>query len=137
MFALKPGVSANYVLGILNSRLFVFLYRLLALEQARVLAQVKPAIIGQMPIRALSDGAEEMRQLEKLVGKITSLELKIRCPNTPDAEVRLRRQIASAEATIDSLVYQLYGLSDSDVSAIEQALVPRSDVLVDASGCAQ
>jgi hypothetical protein len=137
VFALKPGVSANYVLGILNSRLFVFLYRLLALEQARVLAQVKPAIIGQLPIRALSDGAAETRQLEKLVGRITSLELKIRCPNTPDAEGRLRRQIASAEATIDSLVYQLYGLSDSDVSAIEQALVPRSDVPVDASGCAQ
>jgi len=51
LFALRHASEADYVLGILNSRLFVFLYRLLAIETGRVLAQVKRTGLAQVPIR--------------------------------------------------------------------------------------
>ena len=53
LFGIKDGFNLQYIMGILNSRLFIFVYRLLAIESGRVLAQVKPTVLAQLPIRAI------------------------------------------------------------------------------------
>ncbi|HFE64127.1 MAG TPA: restriction endonuclease subunit M, partial [Caldithrix sp.] len=65
LFSLRGGIKIkeNYVLGILNSKFITFLYRLLALEKGRVLAQVKPTILQKLPIHPIdfSDPADKAR----------------------------------------------------------------------------
>jgi hypothetical protein len=40
-------------MAVLNSRLFVSIYRLLSLEEGRALAQVKPTVLVNLPIRKI------------------------------------------------------------------------------------
>ena len=53
VFAVKDDINVDYLMALLNSRLFVFVYRLLTLEEGRVLAQVKPTTLHQLPIRTI------------------------------------------------------------------------------------
>jgi len=51
---LNKGLSAAYLLALLNSTLLTFLYRYFAQEEGRVLAQVKAENLYPVPIRRLS-----------------------------------------------------------------------------------
>src|SRR5258708_38519045 len=45
VFGIRDNVDPDYLMGVLNSRLFVFIYRQLSMEQGRPLAQVKPTTL--------------------------------------------------------------------------------------------
>jgi len=50
VFAPKPEIDPRFLAAVLNSDFVADLYRLLASEQGRVLPQVKPKILAQLPI---------------------------------------------------------------------------------------
>ena len=96
-------------MGILNSRLFVFVYRLLALESGRVLAQVKPTIVAQLPIRTvdLSKKGEKDQhdRIVSLVKQRIELHAKLAVAKTASEETSFERQIAANEMSINNTVY--------------------------------
>jgi hypothetical protein len=47
------------------------------------------------------------------------LELHKRTPQTPHEKERLEREIASTDAQIDRLVYELYGLTEEEIRIVE------------------
>ena len=113
----------NYVLGILNSRLFVFLYRLLALEKGRVLAQVKPATLLGLPIRIIDfDDPQDVARHDKMVAlveRMLDLHKKLAAATIP-ADMKLyQRQIEATDEEIDALVYELYGLTEGEIEIVE------------------
>jgi type I restriction-modification system DNA methylase subunit len=124
LFGVLKPVSSKYVIGVLNSQLFLFIYRLLAMEEQRVLAQVKPTLLSQLPIRTInfSDKADKRRH-DRMVSLVeTMLELHKR-----EAEMKgghektvVERQIAATDKQIDQLVYELYGLTDEEIAIVEQ-----------------
>ena len=122
-FGLKNMESVNYLMAILNSKLFVFLYRLLASEKGRALAQVKPTIIAKMPVRTinLSDKNEKQKysDLIRLADRIQSLFKNLSVANTPHDKESLQRQIDVTDKQIDQLVYKLYGLTEEEVGVVE------------------
>jgi hypothetical protein len=123
LFSVREGVSTRYVMGILNSRLFVFIYRLLALESGRVLAQVKPTVLAQLPVRALDftnrhDKARHDR-IVMLVEERLELQKELAVANTPPEKTLLERQIMANDMQIDGLVYELYGLTTEEIQNIE------------------
>jgi hypothetical protein len=124
LFGLREGVSPFYVMGILNSRLFVFVYRLLALEMGRVLAQVKPTILGQLPIRVV-DAANRPDNLQDKMIKLVEQRLhvleKLSATKDPQEKSVLERQIAFNQKQIDDLVYVLYGLTTDEIRTVEDA----------------
>jgi hypothetical protein len=115
----------SYVMGILNSRLFVLLYRLLALESGRVLAQVKPTVLAQLPIRRIDNSNRKEVSLREdvshLVNEMTSLHMRLANMKTSHERVSLERQIAATDGEIDQLVYQLYGLTEEEIKIVEEA----------------
>lgn len=117
-FAVEPGIDIRYVMGILNSRLFVFLYRLLALESGRVLAQVKPTLLGQLPIRRLDHSKPQEKaahdQLVAVVQQRLDLHRKNGIPKTPQERVAFDRQISANESHLNKLVDELYGVREDD-----------------------
>ena len=54
LLGVDKTINIRYLLGVLNSKLFVFIYRLLTIEKGRVLPQVKPMILSKLPIRKIN-----------------------------------------------------------------------------------
>jgi hypothetical protein len=142
LFGVKNDVNCNYVLGVMNSRLMRFLYRLAATETNRVLAQVKPAVLGTLPIPLINVGnPRDKARHDKMVALVDRmLELnkekhdveaafrpayreKTRAARLKPASTweldRLEREIAATDAEIDDLVYELYGITDEERKIIE------------------
>ena len=124
LFGLKPGYDPRYFLAILNSKLFIFLYRLISMEGGRVLAQVKPTTIATMPIvdpDALDpDRKSRLRELYKSVDLLTGLSAisgNKRGPygNQSTEESFLRDKI-------DLIIYDLYRIDESERRTIERSL---------------
>lgn len=108
----------------MNSRLIRFLYRLAATETNRVLAQVKPAILGTLPIPRIDarDAADRSRhdKLVALVDRMLELNKKKHSGKLAPSELdRLEREIAATDREIDELVYELYGVTAEERKIIE------------------
>src|SRR3989304_2825752 len=123
LFGVRENISSKYLIGILNSKLFVLIYRLLAMEQQRVLAQVKPTLLAQLPIRTIdfSNKAEMRRhdRMVELVGEMLELHKKLAATRAGHDKTLIERQIAATNHEIDQLVYELYGLSDAEIAIVE------------------
>ena len=121
LFGVREQFNKYYVMGILNSNLMKFVYRLLAIEEGRVLAQVKPTTLAQLPIRSInfSDPAEKSRH-DKMVALVERmLELHKQSPKTPQEQEMVKREIESTDREIDQLVYELYGLREEEIRIVE------------------
>ena len=123
LFSPIEEINPRYLMGILNSRLFKFLYRLISLESGRVLAQVKPKIIAQLPIRTIDfNNSKEKETHDKLVALVDRmLELnskKNALPPSSERE-RIEREIAVTDEKIDEIVYGLYGLTEEEIRVVE------------------
>ena len=122
LFGVKEFISERYILGLLNSRLFVFLYRLLALEERRVLAQVKPTILNSLPIYKINEDIQQdthnYNEIIRLVEQLLFIYPQRNSGQTPPSQKMLQNQINAMEKQIDQLVYQLYGITDPQEIAI-------------------
>jgi hypothetical protein len=123
LFGVREDISIEYVIGILNSKLFVHIYRLLAMEEQRVLAQVKPTLISELPIRRIdfSDKADKQRydRMVSLVETMLDLQKKAAEMKAGHEKTVVERQIAATDRQIDQLVYELYGLTDEEIAIVE------------------
>lgn len=122
VFGAHESVNVHYLLAILNSKLFIFIYRLLALEKGRVLAQVKPTTLAQLPIRSInfSDEANTARhdKMVQLVESMLTLRKHKAVAQTQAEQEQIQRQIEAADRRIDELVYGLYGLTPDEIAVV-------------------
>jgi type I restriction-modification system DNA methylase subunit len=125
LFGVKSGVECNYVLAVMNSRLMRFLYRLVATETNRVLAQVKPAVLGTLPIPRIDVGnrGDKTRhdKMVELVDRMLELNRQKHSGKLAPSQVeRVDREIAATDEDIDKLVYELYAITDAEKRIIEE-----------------
>jgi type I restriction-modification system DNA methylase subunit len=123
VFGVREEVDSRYIVALLNSTLFIFLYRLLALEEGRVLAQVKPTLVEEMPIRVINSNIRTEREaharLVQLVEQLETLYGRLREPSSTRESETLQRQIDHNRSEIDTIVFELYNLSPDDVSLVQ------------------
>jgi hypothetical protein len=123
LFGLRENMNGNFLMGILNSHLFVFIYRLLALESGRVLAQVKPTVLGQLPIRKVdqANAGEKVRHEEivRLVDAMLVAKAQLSDAKTDKDKTYYEQKCAALDRQIDDLVYKLYGLTDDEIRIVE------------------
>jgi hypothetical protein len=126
LFGMKEEVNPNYILAILNSKLFVLIYRLLALETGRILAQVKPAILKQLPIRTIdfTDPSDKAchDQMVQRVERMLDLHKQLAEAKVPQAKIALQGQIEATDREIDKLVYELYNLTEEKIKIVEESV---------------
>jgi hypothetical protein len=99
-------LSNKFLLGVLNSKIITYFYRLLSMEVNRTLAQIKPTILEEVPIET---------HPETLVKKI---EIKVDQILT-DKKSNPKADTSELEKEIDKIVYELYGLSEEEIRIIE------------------
>ncbi|WP_301423531.1 TaqI-like C-terminal specificity domain-containing protein [Bacteroides caecimuris] len=106
---LKPNkrYSNRVLLAILNSKLLNYYYNKKLITNADVFPYIKGVHLKMFPLPHLSDGVES--ELSDLV----------------DTIIRYKKQNIETSVIcnkIDKLVYQLYGLTDTEIKTIEQSI---------------
>ena len=129
LYAIYPKLAdeqlfLEYLLGILNSKIATFVAKVIALDLTDgAFTKFRTNQLARIPIRTInfSDPADKARH-DRMVTLVESmLELHKRLPNaqTPQEKESLERQIAVTDKAIDSLVYELYGLTDDEIKIVE------------------
>ncbi len=65
--------------------------------------------------------AKTVKRIQELVDVMTALSGEARTARNGHQPTSLQRQIEATDREIDSLVYQLYGLSDDEIRIVEEA----------------
>ncbi|MFA6333530.1 MAG: hypothetical protein WCX22_11290 [Methanoregula sp.] len=115
-----------YLAGVLSSRLMTFVFNrtvqqhmqdqeIFAWEDLRTLPVYTPDL--DRP----EDRARHER-MEKLVRRLIDLKKNVRHARTDPERESLQQKIRAADALIDTLVYELYGLTTEEISFVESVM---------------
>jgi hypothetical protein len=111
------------LLGILNSALVTFYYRNRLITNRRSIAQLKKVHLDQLPIRTIdfSDSTDKTRhdRMVELVERMLDLNKQLAEVKEPQTKTVLQRQIDTTDRQIDRLVYELYELTEEEITIVE------------------
>ncbi|MEI8349832.1 MAG: TaqI-like C-terminal specificity domain-containing protein [Candidatus Omnitrophota bacterium] len=107
-------INLKYVLSLLNSKLFQYLYAYISQESyGRTFAQVKTTYIKKLPFKKISE--DEQISFVKLVDRILSV--------TKDEDYLTnsvkQAKVKEYEHQINQMVYKLYGLTKEEIEVVE------------------
>ncbi|HUW12164.1 MAG TPA: hypothetical protein VM537_20730, partial [Anaerolineae bacterium] len=87
--------------------------------------EYKPMYLEQLPIRTIDfHNAEDVRRHDKMVAmvkRILDLHEKLAAATIPADKELYQRQIEATDGEIDALVYELYGLTEEEITIVEGA----------------
>lgn len=111
----------KYLLGLLNSKLFIYHYRSIVPEEGRVFAEIKKVNLEKLYIRSIDfNKKEDVALYNDLVINVDLIvKEKIKATPTISDKTRIEQKIAYLENKIDSLVYQLYDLTPEEIKIVE------------------
>jgi hypothetical protein len=100
----------HFLLGLLNSKLFGFVYTSANPQTGKVFAEVKPSVIKGLPIRRIKSATSVV-----LHDRIAELAGCIADGRKKDAQMN----VSALEHEIDQQVYALYGLTPEEIAIVE------------------
>jgi hypothetical protein len=119
------GSDSKYLLGILNSYLWTYLFSRVSSEIRGGFLRWKYQYMAPLPIRTIdfSDPADVARhdRMAHLVERMLALHKQLPEAATPHEKTALQRQIEATDGQIDALVYELYGLTEEEIGIVEMA----------------
>lgn len=115
----STAVDLKYLLGLLNSKLLGFAYKLGNPQTKKVFAEIKPSVIKKLPILINHNKQANHDKIIERVNSILDLNKKLPKAKTPIEKIQLERQIKATDRQIDQLVYELYGLTDKEIEIVE------------------
>jgi len=115
--------SDLFLLGLLNSRLFNWIH-LIQFYSARIpegSLRYPISFLSNLPIKIIDlNNLENLKLYDRMICLVNNmLELHKRTPQTPYEQERLNREIASTDAQIDRLIYDLYELTEEEIKIVE------------------
>ncbi|BAO30999.1 Eco57I restriction-modification methylase domain-containing protein [Sulfuritalea hydrogenivorans] len=118
-----PAYSLRYVLGILNSSALNYYFASTFIDY-----NIKPTYLQQLPIRAIDmsnrlDRASHDRMVA-MVNQMLQFHEDLASAKTAHEKTLLERQIAATDRQIDTLVYELYGLTGDEIAIVEGSVNP-------------
>ncbi|MCK4738516.1 MAG: N-6 DNA methylase [Deltaproteobacteria bacterium] len=115
--------SYEYLLGILNSKSMIYIYQNIVPEKGKVFAEVKKINLKKLPIRTidLSNKTEKAvhDKMVSLVNTMLELNKKLAKTKIPHERDLTERRISATDTQIDTLVYELYGLTKEEIKIVE------------------
>jgi hypothetical protein len=94
---------------VLNSKLFDWLFSTRFYDY-----EIKPVYLRSCPLADTNN-----KKLIDFIENMLAIKLDAGTLTTPEERTRYQRQVADLDAQIDRLVYQLYGLTDEEISIVE------------------
>ena len=112
------SVDDKYLLGLLNSSLFFFLFRSILPKLRGGFYEPGYVFLKDFPI-VDSDNKEIKVLVSSKAEEILKLNEEKQKVKIPQEKTALQRQIEAADKQIDQLVYQLYGLTEEEIRIVE------------------
>jgi hypothetical protein len=106
-----PHYTEEYILALLNSKLFTFIYNKFFITNPEVFPYIKRRHLDQLLIKKLSTNEQE--PFVALVKEAISLA------GRREDDHSKKEEIKKYEDQIDQLVYRLYGLTPEEISLVE------------------
>jgi adenine-specific DNA-methyltransferase len=123
---LNKEISAEYILGILNSKLITFYFKRISSRFQGGWFAYEPRYLKRIPILNIDSKKSNEKKIYNDIGNIVNqmLELKKKYHSALiDTEKTLfQKQIEILDHQIDQLVYQLYQLTDDEIKIVEKDL---------------
>jgi Alw26I/Eco31I/Esp3I family type II restriction m6 adenine DNA methyltransferase len=117
--------SLEYILGLLNSRLMQWRFRLSSTNN-----NVSTGQLNALPLRLIdsTDTADQARRQKvvSLVKRLLILESEKDQARLSSELTRIARQVAAVNAALDRAIYDLYDLPEADIAIIEHAVGTKS-----------
>jgi hypothetical protein len=122
-FDKQTEYSLKFVLGIMMSTAFKFFWKAKYFDEKMTFPKVKKDALLDIPIPVLdfskkSDKAQHDK-LVALVDQMLVLKKKEHAETVPQTKTMLGRQIQAVNKQIDTLVYELYGLTEDEIKVVE------------------
>jgi len=120
LFGTNENYNPYYVVAVLNSKLYTYIYRLYSLENGRMLAQVKPSILQELPFKKVS--LEEQENIINLSKNMTETLNKLNNSNLPQEREIFLDRIDNIDQKINMEIYKIYGIKKEEIKIIEENL---------------
>jgi hypothetical protein len=82
--------------------------------------EYKPMYVQQIPIKGDITDTTKCGQIKNLTGQILTLHKQHTAAKTAYEKTAIERQIDATDRQIDTLVYDLYGLTEEEINIVEQ-----------------
>ena len=113
--------NIRFVLAVINSRLMNWYYHTLNPEIGEVFAEVKKTNVGKLPVVIPPENDGLYRALVALCTQMLDLCERRRGCRVDRERTVFARQIEATDRQIDKLVYELYGLTGSEIEIVESS----------------
>ena len=114
----------RYILGIMNSTFIEKYYETINPERGEALAQIKKKHVEQLPIRNIdfSNQSDKARhdKIAELVERMLELHQRLIETKIPTSNQMIQRQIDATDQQINALVYELYDLTEDEITIVEE-----------------
>jgi hypothetical protein len=119
------GKGSNYLLGIVNSSLWTYVFSKVSSQIRGGFLRWKRQYMEQLPIRTINfdDPADKARH-DKMVALVETM-LRLKREHAAETQVfsdkrhEIKEEIERTDRQIDALVYELYGLTDDEIALVE------------------
>ena len=120
---LKPSVTHDLasLAGILNSRLLTIFLMEFGTPLRGGYFRMKTSYLSPFPIPEFSIDEDCLLQIAELARRLQGLVVSRVSTRTSHERTAIVRQIDATDRRIDQLVYELYGLTDEEISIVEEA----------------
>lgn len=118
---MSSEIDLHYLLGLLNSKLLTYYYRTTfsGLSLQGGFLRIGPPQLKELPIKVIEKDSPQFKKMVSLVEQITHSSKRLAEAKTPQEQERLERQITETDSSIDSLVYEIYGLSKEECKIVD------------------
>jgi type I restriction-modification system DNA methylase subunit len=120
VFSVDASQDPWVLMAILQSRLFLFLYRVANQGESRVIPQVKASKLESLPYPRLVPKDQRVSDLREMCLHMLDLNKKKHSGKlAPSQLARIDLEIEGCDREIDDLVYDLYGVTDAERKIVE------------------
>ena len=125
VLAEKSDLNTKFILGVLNSSLLDFFFRLSFKDKDGAFPQVKVNKLRTVPCFSpnLNQPTEKLRhdKLVQLVDKMLDLTSEMQAAKSETKKATLQNAITATDHEIDRLVYEMYGLTEDEIKLVEES----------------
>jgi hypothetical protein len=116
---LKAGISYNYILALLNSKLLDWYLKKISMRAYQTAFLYTKKYISKLPIILMGDDYDIVSNIESFVDQMLEAKKQQQQAKTEGDKNYLNRKCERLDKEIDELVYQLYGLTEEEIKIVE------------------
>ncbi|HXR48930.1 MAG TPA: N-6 DNA methylase [Candidatus Limnocylindrales bacterium] len=121
VFTPKPGLCPWAFMAVMQSALFLFLYRLANQGESRVIPQIKASKLDTIPFPSLQADDLKVKRLAELCRAMLAARKQLAGAQSDKDKDFYTNRCDGLDRQIDALVYDLYALTPDEIKIVEGA----------------